>query len=321
MANIAVLGENVVDCVPAGAGLLEPRLGGSPLNVALALARQQMTVCYLSPLSQDSFGCAFASLLQQEQVNIGLPPVQAPTSLAMVQFDDAGQPQYSLYRSGVADRALELAALQQALPAATQLLHTGSLALEPQDQAVVWPFLQYIKSRGLLLSIDINVRVLAISDLAAYRQYVSQVLALADYIKASDEDLAALWPQLSTDDAISQIQQIAPDACVILTKGAAGATLYRQQLQLHCPAFAPSTLVDTVGAGDTFFANFLAELAHQQQLQAAANPADAQLQQALLAGAMAASLNLAKRGCVPPNRQELADALSEFVRCQLDGRS
>jgi len=315
MTNIAVLGENVVDCVPAGAGLFEPRLGGSPLNVALALARQQMTVCYLSPLSQDSFGCAFANLLQQEQVKIGLPAVKAPSSLAMVQFDDDGQPQYSLYRCGVADRSLELAALQQALPATTQLLHTGSLALEPQDKSVVWPFLQSVKQRGLLLSIDINVRVLAISDLAAYRKYVPQVLALANYIKASDEDLAALWPQLSTNEAICQIQQIAPDACVILTAGAGGATLYRQGSQLHCPAVTPATLVDTVGAGDTFFANFIAALGHQQQLYHDAVPDNAQLQQALLAGAIAASLNLAKRGCVPPNRQELADALSQFERC------
>lgn len=321
MANIAVLGENVVDCVPAGAGLFEPRLGGSPLNVALALARQQMTVCYLSPLSQDSFGCAFASLLRQEQVNIGLPPVQAPSSLAMVQFDEDDQPQYSLYRCGVADRALELAALQQALPAAAQLLHTGSLALEPQDKSVVWPFLQSVKQRGLLLSIDINVRVLAISDLAAYRKYVPQVLALADYIKASDEDLAALWPQLSTAEAIRQIQQIAPDACVILTAGAAGATLYRQGLQLHCPAVTPTTLVDTVGAGDTFFANFIAALGQQRQLYPDAVTDKAQLHQALLAGAIAASLNLARRGCVPPNRQELADALSQFARCQPDGSS
>lgn len=310
MTHIAVLGENVVDCVPAGQGLLEPRLGGSPLNVALALARQQMTVSYLSPLSQDSFGLAFRRLLREAQVQLPIPSVTAPSALAMVQFDEAGQPQYSLYRSAVADRSVNLTTLQQALPADTSLLHSGSLALEPQDSAVVFPFLQHCKNLGLLLSIDINVRLAAISDLAAYRNYVPQVLALADYIKASDEDLAGLWPALNVADAVSQLRQLAPNACLILTEGAAGATLFRQTERLHCAAVTAEPFIDTVGAGDTFFANFLAELGHQQQLRLSAQPSAAQLQQALIAGSVAASLNIAERGCVPPSRPALLQALN-----------
>ena len=70
---LAVIGENVVDIMPAEHGLYRPCLGGSPFNVAIGAARRGIDVCYLSPLSQDHFGQQFARYLADNGARYGLP--------------------------------------------------------------------------------------------------------------------------------------------------------------------------------------------------------------------------------------------------------
>ena len=65
---LAVIGENVVDMLPEHNGLYRPCLGGSPFNVAIAAARQQLNVSYISPLSQDAFGQQFAATSQKAEI-------------------------------------------------------------------------------------------------------------------------------------------------------------------------------------------------------------------------------------------------------------
>jgi fructokinase len=313
---IAVLGENIVDCVLQSDGQLKPLLGGSPLNVALALAKQQVPVCYLSPISRDHFGQAFVQLLQQHQVF--LSPQQRsdkPSALALVSIDAHGSANYSLYRQGIADRDVTLEGLIATLPSDTTLLHTGSLALDPEDAAVVQPFIQYCRAQGIALSIDLNVRLHAISDAPSYRHYVQQLLPLANYIKASDEDLAALFPLLTLQDAIQHLRQLALDALLVLTAGAAGSTLYHGDTRLSVAAITPVPFVDTVGAGDTFFSNFLAALQPHLQLPPA-GIASSVLQRALQRAAMAAALNIQHAGCVPPTQHELDQAMTALAAGQ-----
>lgn len=309
---IAVLGENIVDCVLQSSGQLKPLLGGSPLNVALALAKQQVPVCYLSPISRDHFGQAFVQLLQQHQV-LHSPQQRSdkPSALALVNIDAHGSAHYSLYRQGIADRDITLAGLIAALPSGTRLLHTGSLALEPEDADAVQPFIQHCCAQGIALSIDLNVRLHAISDASSYRDYMQQLLPLASYIKASDEDLAALFPWLALPDAVQHLRQLAPKALLVLTAGAAGSTLYHGDSTLYVAAITPTPFVDTVGAGDTFFSNFLAALQPHLPL-APTGIASSVLHSALQRAAMAAALNIQHAGCVPPSKHELDQAMAAF---------
>ena len=96
---ITVIGENVIDIFSEADGRFVAKTGGSPLNLAIACALQQVPVCYLSPLSSDAFGDAFRQLLQSRGVSAGFPHASAaPSSLAFVRIDAQGQPSYSLYR-------------------------------------------------------------------------------------------------------------------------------------------------------------------------------------------------------------------------------
>ena len=190
-------------------------------------------------------------------------------------------------------------------------MHTGSLALEPQDATKLLPVLQAAKERGIRLSIDINVRLQFVSDVAAYRAVIEQVLQLADYIKASDEDLAALYPALGLQNAVEKIRALAPSALLALTCGAEGASLYLGTQVISQAVIQPTVFIDTVGAGDTFFANLLVQLLQLHPANQALTELDLTLcQSALKRACLAASLNIAKAGCEPPDKTTLDQALA-----------
>ncbi len=311
---IAVIGENVIDIFTEADGRFIAKTGGSPLNLAIACALQQVPVSYLSPLSSDAFGDAFLQLLQQRGVTAGWPQRSAaPSSLAFVRIDANGQPSYSLYRQGIADRDYTAEQLIAALPADCRILHTGSLALEPQDAGKLMPVLQAAKQRGIRLSVDINVRLQFVTDVAAYRTHIEQVLQLADYIKASDEDLAALYPAMDLQSAVGKVRALAPTALLALTCGAEGAMLYLGTQSIAQAVIQPEIFIDTVGAGDTFFANLLVQLLQLHPAGEALSTLDlTHCRSALQRACLAASLNIAKAGCEPPDKVSLDQALAQL---------
>jgi len=309
---ISVIGENVVDLFVQPDGRFLAKMGGSPFNFAIAAARQQVPVQYLSPISSDAFGEQFADMLRAHQIQFGeRTRSSAPSSLAFVTVDDKGQPRYSLYREGIADRDICVEHLLSALSATAQILHTGSLALEPKDADILLPVLQAAKARGIKISVDINVRLQFVSDIVKYRDHIHQVVALSDFIKASDEDLAALYPDVPAGLAFQQFLALAPNALVAYTRGEHGAQLWLHGQYIEQDIIKPSQFIDTVGAGDTFFSNLLCGLIGLADF--ALTDADcslAALVPMLKRATLAASINVSRQGCQPPSKAELDQALA-----------
>jgi fructokinase len=304
---ISVIGENVIDLLSQTDGSFRASVGGSPLNVAVGVARAQVPSCYLSPLSLDAMGQRIEQQLLADGVQLPSDNRSScPTSLAFVTFDANGQPHYSLYRQGIADRDTSAEHLLAVLPKATKILHTGSLALEPQDAEQLLPVLKAAKAWGMWLSIDLNVRLAFVSDAADYRRYLLELIPLADIIKASDEDLEHLFGE---GDALASLQTLNPHALIAYTTGADGAELRRGEEHLFAKSVPAVPFVDTVGAGDTFFANLLASLLpwHGQTL-----PKVSDLRPQLQRANLAASLNVRKAGCQPPSKTELDTAYAEL---------
>lgn len=311
---LAVIGENVVDMLPDHNGLFRPCLGGSPFNVAIGAARLQLKVSYISPLSQDAFGQQFADYLQHNGVHYGLGAFSCrPSSLAVVSIDAAMQPHYSLYRTGIADRDISAAAQIAALPADCTLLHLGSLALESEDAPRIRQVVAAAKARGIQIALDINVRLNAVSNVANYRAFVMEMVSLSDFIKASDEDLALLFDGTPLAAALQLMRQAAPSALLALTKGDKGASLFWSQHNINLPVIPAIPFVDTVGAGDTFWANLLGALL-ALGLPTAAQCSRDQLNTCLTRAMLAASLNISTKGCNPPTWSELEQALAQFTR-------
>lgn len=314
---LAVIGENVVDLLPDANGLYRPCLGGSPFNVAIGAARQQIQVSYISPLSQDNFGRQFADYLRQNGATYGLDSFsRCPSSLALVSINEQLQPQYSLYRSGIADRDICADRQIAALPPACQLLHLGSLALESEDAPRIRQVVAAAKARGIQIALDINVRLNAVSDPIAYRSFVLEMIQQSDFIKASDEDLQLLFAALALPDAVATIRQTAPAALLALTEGDKGAAIFWQDHQIRLPVITAVPFVDTVGAGDTFWANLLAALL-KLGLPDASQCHALQLEQCLTRAMLAASLNIASKGCNPPTLLQLDQAMENYQQSQV----
>lgn len=278
-----------------------------------ALSRQGVATVYLNRLSADAFGRTLAAGLRSAGVALAEPaPVPEPTALAVVGVDAQGHPSYSFYRKGVADRVGEGGGLVAATRALGGLraVCTGCLALAPEEGERYLGWLRDCREQGLLVVVDANLRPSAVHDLAAYRRHVLRALALADVVKASDEDLAVLFPGVEALAAARMLLDLTPAHVVALTLGPCGAVaLTREGAAWQARERQAVAVVDTVGAGDCFLAGFVAGLL------APGGRADARLlaalaPQALVRGVASASHCIMRRGCVPPTAAELAQRLA-----------
>lgn len=311
--QVAIAGEALIDLIRQPDGSYQPCLGGALYNLCRALARQGVDTLYLNPLSRDRFGRELAAQLAADGVHLAQPePVLQVTSLAVVNLNEHGHPDYAFYREGVADRAVTAAGLTQACAAlsALQVVCTGALALDARDTAIYLPWLQAQRAAGRCVVVDANLRPSVMPDLAAYRTAVFAALAHAHIIKASDEDLDHL--AVPGTDALARARHLLsanPQAHLMaLTLGAEGAwLLHRSGLAFFAKEAQPLQVVDTVGAGDSFLAGLLAHLLRQAQAAGTErfapfidNLTAAPCQQALRHALASASLCVMEQGCVPP---------------------
>jgi fructokinase len=309
--KLAVLcaGEALIDLVANAQGQLTPCLGGAVYNLARALALQGVRTGYLNPLSSDFYGAALRTGLVQCGVQLLEPAsVPKPTSLAIARLDEQGKADYAFYREGVADRDITARQLNRLSASAggindknseKTIVCTGCLALNPDDASAYLPWLAEQKRLGRLVAIDINIRAAIMKDHAAYKANIHAALQHADIIKASDDDLAFL--NISAAELLQQTQA----QIFLLTLGAKGAQALtiNQGTLATLDAQAPSgvQVIDTVGAGDCFFAGFLA---HWLQ-------PESKLQAALEHAVRSASISVSRQGCQPPTWDEVASVTAE----------
>lgn len=308
--RVAIAGEALIDFISEADGRFNPCLGGAVYNLARALARQGLGTLYLNPFSSDKFGQALMQQMVNDGVVLSQPmPVQAVTSLAVVNLNENGHPNYAFYREGVADR--QVTASQMSNDCANhahsiEFVCTGALALDARDQHVYLPWLVQQKQAGQCVVVDANLRPSVMPDLLAYQHCVQAFLEVADIIKVSDEDLLALT--VPGDNPLAQarhVMQTTQAHLMALTMGANGAWLLTRNGECFAQETADLNVIDTVGAGDSFLAGLIAALA---SLNAAggslnhvlANLTSPQCQMALGHAIASASLCVQERGCVPP---------------------
>ncbi|SEL57033.1 fructokinase [Roseateles sp. YR242] len=316
----AVAGEALIDLIRSEDGRYLPCLGGALYNLSRALSRQGVGTQYLNPLSRDRFGRELAAQLAADGVQLALPsPVQAVTSLAVVNLDAHGHPDYAFYRDGVADRAVSADGLGEAcngLPA-LQLVCSGALALDARDTERYHPWLKAQRAAGRCVVVDANLRPSVMPDLTAYRVAVHAALAYAHVIKVSDEDLEHLGvPGTDVLDRARWLLEDNPTAQLLaLTLGAEGAwLLHRNGASCFAKEAEALQVVDTVGAGDSFLAGLLAHLLGQAPADESGprGPANGFVEslaalsptacdQALRHALASASLCVQEQGCVPPS--------------------
>ncbi|EIE48821.1 carbohydrate kinase [Salipiger aestuarii] len=293
---ILCCGESLIDMLPrattAGEQAFVPVAGGSVFNTAIALGRLGAPAGYFGGLSTDLFGQVLSGALTASRVDAALAPrSDRPTTLAFVTLTD-GHAQYAFYDENTAGRMLTGADLP-VLPDDVAALFFGGISLVSEPGAETYASLCADAGERLVM-IDPNIRPGFVTDEARYRARLWAMLARADIVKISDEDMQWLG---TTPAALID----AGAALVLETRGAEGISAVSARGELLVPA-RKVEVVDTVGAGDTFNAGLLAGLWRAGLLSRAAVRAARldDLGPAVMLGAAAAAVTVSRAGANPP---------------------
>jgi fructokinase len=261
---IVIAGEALIDLmpIPGQQHHFDARPGGAPGNVAVGLARLGRRAAFLGRISADPFGRLLRQHLDDAGVDTSMViPAGQPTTLAVAALDGHGKAEYTFYAEGTADWQWTAPEVPQILPGPPRALYVGGLALrQPPGAAVLESLVRRTRHQGTtLVFFDPNVRTGFGFTADAERARVERQVRLAHVIKASEDDIALLYPDRDYREVAAQWQEMAP-GLVAVTLGADGVyALAPGGVEMTVPG-VPAHVVDTVGAGDAFAAAMLDSL-------------------------------------------------------------
>lgn len=307
--TVLVVGESLVDVVQRQGGVVDRHAGGSPMNVAVGLARLGHDVTLATHLGTDADGDLVRQHVETDGVRLAPGSVvPGTTSTATAVLDPHGAASY-VFDLEWQPPAVDLADVTH--------VHAGSIgaALPPGGERVRHLLSQAARA-GLSTSYDPNLRPGLLRAAQQERPVVEDVVSGVDVVKASDEDLAWLYdadPVL----AASRWADLGP-RLVVLTRGADGAVAWLRGRPGEPVWLAAPTVevVDTVGAGDAFMSGLLSGLLDAGLI---GNPREGDgqpealprewsvddVRPALLRALRVSSLTCARPGADPPRRAEL----------------
>jgi fructokinase len=302
---IVVAGEALIDRIESPDGRVVDVPGGGPYNVARTIARLGGRVAFLGRLSNDDWGVLLRSRLVADGVDTGLiVPTDDPTTIADARVDGDGVATYEFLLEGSAAAGLVPGDLPGGLPPDTAALQVGTLGLVVEPMATTIEALAVSAGPGVLVMLDLNCRPSAIVDRAAYRARIDRVLVRIDIVKASVEDLAYLRPGVPPHRAARGLLAMGPKA-VLLTDGGRPVRIVSADGVDALP-IPPTSVVDTVGAGDAFGGGFLSAWIGAGLRREDAGQRESLITATVIAIAVA-SLTTTRAGAEPPAAAELSE--------------
>lgn len=303
-ARVAVIGEALVDLVVTPDAIVTAVPGGGPFNAARTLARLEIPTSFVGAISADAFGDLLHAGLRDSSVDLAIADrVDAPTTLAIAQLDGQGSATYRFLLDGTSAAAVTPGTAVEVLGAlAPAALHVGTLGLvlAPLRDATLAAI--GAASEACLVFADPNCRPAVVRDRDDYLSRLDAVLRRADVVKLSTEDAEFLAPGTAPLAYAAEIVARGPSV-VLLTDGGNGVHMIteRDTVSLDVPRV---TVVDTVGAGDSFGGGFLAWwLRRGLGREALDDPA--LLAEAVSFGIRVAALTCQRPGADPPRLSEL----------------
>jgi fructokinase len=301
--RIVVAGEALIDLIVRPDGEIVPVAGGSPFNSVRAIARLGVPASWVGGLSSDRFGRMLEAGLAAD--GVGRDQVQRtdlPTTLALAEIGADGAASYRFYTEATSAPAVLPGPLAGGIAPSARAFLTGSLGLVLEPMASTLEAVAAAVPADRIVMLDPNARPSITRDPDGWRARMARVMARADIVKASTEDLEYLRPGDSLEAAAEWVRARGPKV-VLVTDGArpvrvlAGATTEL--------ITAPRVdVVDTVGAGDTFGGAFLACL-----VQDGVAPEDlrdpAVVRRAARFAVRASAAVCARAGANPPTLDEL----------------
>jgi len=306
---IVCCGEALIDMLPresaAGESCFAPYVGGAVFNTAIALGRLDIPVGFFTGISTDFFGAMLIDTLKASRVDLRyLKRSDLPTTLAFVRLVD-GHASYLFYDENTAGRMLELSDLP-AIDDAVEAMHFSCISLIPEPCGSTYEALMRREHDRRVMMLDPNIRSNFIRDKPSHLARMKRMLAMADIVKLSDEDLDWFGETGTTEEIAARWLKLGPKL-IVVTRGGRGAVAFSARHRVSVDAVKVQ-VVDTVGAGDTVNAGILASLREQGLLTKAAlaDLTEEQIRSVIGFAGKAAAITVSRAGANPPWRHELA---------------
>ncbi len=255
-------GEALIDFIPTeasdGSEAFRPSPGGSPYNSSIAAARLGVPAAFLGKISRDFFGDQLLARLTDNGVDTKMVRrSDDPSTLAFVKKNEAGEARYAFFADGAADRNF----VPEDVPVlddTVQAIVFGSISViaDPVGSTVL--DLVERESTQRVVSFDPNIRDVLVSDVVDYRSRVARGIAASSMVKVSDEDLEWITGSSDLEAGAVALRKQGP-LLVVVTAGADGALAVSAKGVVRVDA-VPTTVSDTIGAGDSFHAALLSWL-------------------------------------------------------------
>jgi fructokinase len=300
---IVVAGEALIDLIVRADGEIVPITGGSPFNSVRAIARLGVPASWIGGLSSDRFGRMLEAGLAAD--GVGRDQVQRtdlPTTLALAELGSDGAASYRFYTEATSAPAVLPGPLAGGIAPSARAFLTGSLGLVLEPMASTLEAVALAVPADQIVMLDPNARPSITRDPDAWRARMARVMARADIVKASAEDLEYLQPGESLDASAAWVRTQGPKV-VLVTDGARPVRVLAGDTAALVVA-PPVEVVDTVGAGDTFGGAFLACLVHEGVGPTALGDIAAVLRAARFA-VRASAFVCGRAGANPPTLAEL----------------
>lgn len=305
-ARVLVVGESLVDVIRRDGDddSDDVHPGGSPLNVSVGLQRLDVPTTLHSSFGADAYGFTIAQHLEASGVSVTPGTVRdRPTSVALATIGPDGAASYTF--------SIEWDPAPLDIDSGTiDALHVGSIgaALEPGATAIERLIAELRPTA--IISFDPNVRPQLMGSADAALPRVERLVALADVVKASDEDIAWLYPDATVTEVMARWLALGP-TLVVVTHGGDGADALTTSGLVRVSAL-PAEVIDTIGAGDSFMSGLLAGLSDLGLLRSdrrddlrALSAHD--VAQVVRFAAQCAAITVSRPGADPPTREDLAD--------------
>ncbi len=285
---------------------LDARPGGSPFNVAVGISRLGGKAALLTGIAKSAMGESLIHTLEHEKVATNyLQRIGTRTTMSFVEVDEHGQPSYEFYGLPAVDSAVTIDRLPSIGPEVVGL-HFGSYSLVLQPVADAFAHLaSNIKDR--FISIDPNVRLSVAPDLDVWRSRVTEYAKAAHLVKLSMEDMQTLYPNTPAS-IVAEMFLESGALLVVITDGSNSVSAWTRHEKAMRISPATASVVDTVGAGDSFQAALLtriSELSDGDPKQAVETMDGDTLKHLLTFATKAARVTCGRRGADLPRRTEL----------------
>ncbi len=300
---IASVGESLIDCING-----QNHVGGCALNVALAASRLGGAVSYFGKVSSDGFGHMILERMIDDGVLFDpqLCNCDKPTLCSIANTDPDGKASYIFNYKGTATCDITEEELSRSFSneGDIDIVFFGSISLllEPGCNAIMGAIRSIETNPALVF--DPNTRPALIKDADSYREMVFSIASESEIVKASDDDLLYLFPDLAFDEAAALFAQKCK-CNLVLTRGSKGSLWFSDGKRWLCPAEKVDGIADTVGCGDTFSGALLVYI-QENGLSGRLDRLDGQqILDAMSFACRAAAKNCLKAGCNPPLRSEM----------------